>query len=49
MNPNYHASWGDNHVTYTFQVEGDTLHVSWPDEFMVPGIPGFTGTFRRVG
>ena len=49
MNPNYQASWGDNHVTYTFRVEGDTLHMSWPDEFMGPGIPGFTGTFRKVG
>ena len=49
MNPNYQAGWGDNHVTYTFRVEGDTLHVSWPDGFMGPGAAGFTGTFRKVG
>lgn len=49
LNPNYMADWGDNHVTYTFRVEGDMLHFTWPEGFMEDGSPGFTGTFRKVG
>ena len=50
LNPNYMADWGDNHVTYTFRVEGDTLHFTWPEGFMDDGeSPSFTGTFRKVG
>ncbi len=43
------ADWGQNHVTYTFRVEGDMLYLTWPDDFMAPGVPGFTGVFRKVG
>jgi hypothetical protein len=49
LNPNYMADWGENHVTYTYRIEGDTLHFTWPDGFMEPGSAGFTGMFRRVG
>lgn len=44
LNTNYMADWGENHITYTFRVEGDELHVTWPEDFL----GGFTGTFRRV-
>jgi len=49
LNPNYMARWGENHLTYTFRIEGDTLHLTWPEGFMEPGDPPFSGTFRRVG
>ena len=49
LNPNYMADWGENQQTYTFRVEGDILHLSWPDNFMEDGNPGFSGTFRKVG
>lgn len=49
LNPNYMARWGENQLTYTFRVEGDTLHLTWPEGFMEPGDPPFSGTFRRVG
>ena len=49
LNPNYMADWGENHQTYTFRVEGDILHLSWPDDFMEDGNPAFSGTFRKVG
>jgi len=49
LNPNYMARWGENHLTYTFRVEGDILHLTWPAGFMDPDNPEFTGTFRRVG
>lgn len=49
LNPNYMANWGENHLTYTFRIEGDILHLTWPEGFMEPGDPPFTGTFRRVG
>lgn len=49
LNPNYMADWGENHITYTFRVEGDTLHFTWPADFMEPGAPSFSGTFRKVG
>jgi hypothetical protein len=49
LNPNYMAAWGENHYTYTFRVEGDTLHVTWPGDFgPTEGTP-WVGTFRRVG
>ena len=38
---------GGHDVTYTVRVEGDMLHVTWPDGF--GGWESFTGTFRRVG
>lgn len=49
LNPNYMADWGDNHLTYTFKVEGDILHLTWPAGFMSPENPPFSGTFRKVG
>ena len=49
LNPNYMADWGENHLTYTFRIEGDILHITWPESFMAEGDPPFTGTFRRVG
>ena len=49
LNPNYMADWGENHVTYTFRVEGDMLHLTWPEGFMEDGSPSFSGTFRKVG
>ncbi len=50
LNPNYMADWGENHVTYTFRIEGEILHFTWPVGFMDGGdSPGFTGTFRKVG
>jgi hypothetical protein len=48
LDPNYMADWGENHLTYTFEVDGDMLRLTWPDGFLdVAG--GFTGTFRKVG
>ncbi len=49
LNPNYMADWGENHMTYTFRVEGDMLHLTWPEGFMEDGSPSFSGTFRKVG
>lgn len=49
LNPNYMADWGENHVTYTFRVEGETLYLTWPEGFMGDGSPRFIGTFRKVG
>jgi hypothetical protein len=49
LNPNYMANWGDNHLTYTFRVEGEILHLTWPAGFARPDNPPFTGTFRKVG
>lgn len=48
LNPNYMADWGDNHVTYRFSVDGDTMTVTWPDDFGA-GAGGAVGIFRRVG
>jgi hypothetical protein len=48
LNPNYMAEWGENHVTYGFRVDGDTLTVTWPSDFGA-GAGGAVGTFRRVG
>ena len=47
LNPNYMFEWGENHTTYTFRVEGDRLHLTWPEDFGASG--GLSGTFRRVG
>ena len=47
LDPNYMADWGENHLTYTFHVEGDILTLTWPDGFF--DVPSFTGTFRKVG
>ena len=49
LNPNYMANWGENHVTYTFRVEGDTLYLTWPEGFLEEGSTSFSGTFRKVG
>jgi hypothetical protein len=49
LNPNYMANWGENHLTYTFKVEGDLLHLTWPAGFAGADNPPFTGTFRKVG
>ena len=48
LNPNYMADWGENHVTYRFRVDGDTLTVTWPEDFGA-GTGGAVGTFQRVG
>jgi len=48
LDPNYMANWGENHLTYTFEVDGDTLRLTWPDGFLNEA-DGFTGTFRKVG
>lgn len=47
LSPPYMAAWGENHETFTFRVEGETLHVTWPDDFGVAS--GSVGTFRKVG
>ena len=31
--PNYMASWPDNANTYTFRIEGETLHLEWPSDW----------------
>lgn len=49
LNPNYMARWGANQLTYIFRVEGDTLYLTWPADFMEVGDPPFSGTFRRAG
>ena len=49
LNPNYMAAWGENHYTYTFSVEGDTLQVTWPEDFGPTEGKPWVGTFRRVG
>jgi len=45
--PNYMAAWGDNAGTMTFELEGETLTLSWPDA----GGPfaGLSATLRRPG
>jgi hypothetical protein len=48
LDPNYMADWGENHLTYTFEVDGDVLRLTWPGGFLDEP-EGFTGTFRRVG
>jgi hypothetical protein len=48
LNPNYMARWGENQLTYTFQIEGDLLHLTWPAGFARADAPPFTGTFRKV-
>ena len=45
--PPYMASWGENHETFTFRIEGETLHFTWPDDF--GSASGTVGTFRKVG
>ena len=47
LTPPYMAAWGENHETFMFRVEGDTLHVTWPADFGIAS--GSVGTFRRVG
>ena len=49
LNQNYMADWGENHFTYTFRVESDMLHLTWPEGFLGAGSPAFSGTFRKVG
>jgi len=43
LNPNYMADWGENHRTYTFRIEGDILHLTWPTDFMGQGAPPSPG------
>ncbi len=38
--PNYMGGWPENQVTYTFRMEGETLHLTMPD--------GTKATFRQV-
>lgn len=45
--PPYMANWGENHETFTFDIEGETLHFTWPDDFGPAS--GSIGTFRKVG
>jgi len=48
LNPNYMARWGENELTYTFRIEGDILRLTWPEDFIKPGDPPFSGIFRRT-
>ncbi len=43
--PNYMGTWPENAETYTFQIEGETLHLTWPSDW-APGKR--SGTFRKV-
>ena len=43
--PNYMGTWPENAETYTFQVEGETLHLEWPSGW---GPGKRSGTFRKV-
>ena len=47
LDPNYMANWGENQVTYTFRIEGETLYLTWPEGF--GGREALIGTFRKVG
>jgi hypothetical protein len=42
--PNYMGSWPENALTYAFRLEGEALHLDWPE-----GWPDDRkGTFRKV-
>ena len=43
--PNYMGDWPENAFTYTFRMEGETLHLNWPSDWP-PG--AWKGTFRKV-
>jgi hypothetical protein len=43
-NPNYMGDWPENASTYTFRVEGETLHLNWPSDWPF----AIKGTFRKV-
>ena len=43
--PNYMGDWPENVGTYTFRMEGETLHLNWPSDWP-PGAR--KGTFRKV-
>ena len=42
--PNYMADWPENTETYTFRLEGETLHLQWPSDWP----DGRSGTFTKV-
>ncbi len=44
--PNYMDDWESNDVTLSFRMDGDTLHLAWPEDFGVGA--RLSGTFRRV-
>ena len=43
--PNYMGDWPENAGTYTFRMEGETLHLTWPSDW---GPGARKGTFRKV-
>jgi hypothetical protein len=38
------GDWPENASTYTFRVEGETLHLNWPSDWPF----AIKGTFRKV-
>ncbi len=42
--PNYMGDWPENALTYTFRMEGETLHLDWPSDWF----SARKGTFRKV-
>ncbi len=42
--PNYMGDWPENAYTYTFRMEGETLHLNWPSDWF----SARKGTFRKV-
>jgi hypothetical protein len=42
--PNYMADWPENAETYTFRLEGETLHLQWPSDWGEKR----SGTFTKV-
>jgi hypothetical protein len=44
--PNYMADFEENDVTLTFRIDGETLHLTWPETFGVGA--QLKGTFRKI-
>ncbi len=44
--PNYMDDWRENDVTLSFRIVGDTLQLTWPEDFGVGTT--LSGTFRKV-
>ncbi len=42
--PNYMGDWPENALTFTFRMEGETLHLQWPSDWPDKR----SGTFRKV-